>query len=76
MDKSINKDKLPNLSNSFSTGGGGVQFEYCVQAMFLLTLVVDGFSPVLNKPVKCIVFQGKRMGYDIDDVIIETETNM
>lgn len=75
MDKSINKDKLPNLSNSFSTGGGGVQFEYCVQAMFLLTLVVDGFSPVLNKPVKCIVFQGKRMGYDIDDVIIETETN-
>ena len=75
MDKSINKDKLPNLSNSFSTGGGGVQFEYCVQAMFLLTLVVDGFSPVLNKPVKCIVFQGKRMGYDIDDVIIKTETN-
>lgn len=75
MDKSIDENKLPNLSNPFSTGGGGVQFEYCVQAMFLLALVIDGFSPVLNKPVSRIIFQGKRMEYDIDDVIIETETN-
>jgi len=73
MDKTMAVDKLPNLSNPFSTGGGGVRFEHCVQAMFLLTLMIDGFSPILNQPVSHIIFQGKRMGYHVDDIIIETE---
>ena len=29
------------LSNSFSTGGGGVDFEHRVQATFLLALLVE-----------------------------------
>lgn len=36
---------ISKLSNSFSTGGGGISFEHQVQAMFLLSLIVDGFLP-------------------------------
>ncbi len=58
------------LSNSFSTGGGGINFERYVQAVFLLALLIDGVSPVLDKQVIQLDFQGKRLGYDTDDLII------
>ena len=58
------------LSNPFSAGGGGVDFEHRVQATFLLALLVEGFSPILNLPITSVIFQGKRLGCDIDDVIV------
>ena len=58
--------KASNLSNPFSTGGGGVDFEHRVQATFLLTLLIDGFSPLLDAPVKSLDYQEKRLGYDTD----------
>jgi len=58
------------LSNSFSTGGGGTNFERYVQAVFLLALLIDGISPILDKQVIQLDFQGKRLGYDTDDLII------
>lgn len=61
---------VAKLSNSFSTGNGGGNFERYVQAVFLLALLVDGFSPVLNKPIIQLDFQGRHLGYDTDDLIV------
>ena len=62
--------KIAKLSNSFSTGNGGGNFERHVQAVFLLALLVDGLSPVLGKPIERLDFQGKRLGFDTDDLIV------
>ena len=56
------KNTVSVLSNPFSTGGGGVDFEYRVQATFLLALLVEGFSPLLNLPITSVIFQAKRQG--------------
>ena len=61
---------LSSLSNPFSTGGGGVDFERKVQAAFVLTLTVEGFSPLLNAPVTSLDFQAKRLGWNIDDLLV------
>lgn len=66
----MNEINIAKLSNSFSTGDGGGNFERHVQAVFLLALLIDGFSPILEKPVARLDFQGKRLGYDIDDLIV------
>jgi len=63
-----------NLSNSFSTGGGGGHFEAHVQASFVLLMLAGGYAPCLpNWPIKKIKLQGKFAGYDTDDLIIYTE---
>ena len=59
------------LSNPFSTGGGGVLFEAHVQACFVAMMVTGGFAPCLSGwPIKKIKLQGKHAGYDTDDLII------
>ena len=67
------KSSVSRLSNSFSTGGGGYNFERHVMALFLLSVVVDGMVPVLRYPAKKLLFQGKREGYHTDDLIVFTE---
>ena len=69
-DKGTAATTVSALSTPFSTGGGGVDFEHRVQATFLLALLVEGFSPLLNLPITSVLFQGKRSGHDIDDVVI------
>ena len=69
------KTTVSALSNPFSTGGGGVDFEHRVQATFLLALLVEGFSPLLNFPITSVLFQGKRPGYDIDDIVVSASSN-
>ena len=69
-DKGTAATTVSALSAPFSTGGGGVDFEHRVQATFLLALLVEGFSPLLNLPITSVLFQGKRSGHDIDDVVI------
>lgn len=71
-DKETTAATVSALSNPFSTGGGGVDFEHRVQATFLLGLLVEGFSPLLNLPITSVTFQGKRPGYDIDDVVVRS----
>jgi len=62
------------LSNPFSTGGGGVQFEAYVQSSFVLLMLAGGYAPCLpNWPIKKIKLQGKFAGYNTDDLIIYTE---
>lgn len=59
------------LSNPFSTGGGGVHFENSVQASFVLLMLVDGFVPCLPlTTVEKIKLQGKYAGFQTDDVIV------
>ena len=51
---------LAEVSNPFSTGGGGVSFEHSVQAYFLMSLIIKAYIPILKKPIKKIIFQAKR----------------
>ena len=64
------KYSVTELSNSFTTGSGGANFERRIQAIFVLTLLVDGFSPILGTPIERIEFQAKHLGYDIDDLVV------
>lgn len=63
------------LSNPYSTGGGGIIFETRVQAMFVALMLTDGFAPCLPPwPIKKIKLQGKYDGYDTDDLIVFVES--
>lgn len=61
---------IAKLSNAFSTGGGGGEFERRVQAVFALALFVDGFSPIIDLPVQKLEFQAKHLDYDVDDLVV------
>ena len=62
------------LSNPFSTGGGGGQFEAHVQAFFVVLMLTGGFAPCLPCwPISKIKLQGKFAGYDTDDLIVFVE---
>ena len=60
------KNSISKISNAFSTGGGGVNFEQQIQAMFLLSLLIDGFCPAMNEQTKKVHFQAKHLGYDVE----------
>lgn len=68
-------NKISKISNAFSTGAGGHNFEHQIQAMFLLSLLIDGFCPAMNEKTKRINFQAKHLGYDIDDLVVFTYRN-
>jgi hypothetical protein len=62
------------LSNSFSTGGGGGHFEAHVQASFVILMLTGGFVPCMPCwPIRKIKLQGKFAGYDTDDLIVFLE---
>ena len=67
------KLSVSSISNAFSTGGGGVNFEQQIQAMFLLSLLIDGFCPAMNEQTKRVCFQAKHLGYDVDDLVVFTD---
>jgi len=63
------------LSNPFSTGEGGPNFETRVQASFVTLMLSGGFAPCLPPwPIKRIKLQGKYVGYDTDDAIVFVES--
>ncbi len=68
--ENLKRNTLSLLSNPFSTGGGGGDFERKVQATFILTLLIEGFSPLLNASVTSLDFQAKRLGWDTDDLLV------
>ncbi len=66
--------KRQNLSNPFSTGGGGVHFEAHVQASFVILMLTGGYAPCLPCwPIVEIKLQGRIDGFDTDDIIIFVE---
>lgn len=61
------------LSNPFSTGGGGINFEIQVQALFVSLMLTGGFAPCLPcRPIHKIKLQGRYAGYETDDLIVFT----
>lgn len=66
--------RLKELSNPFSTGGGGSHFEAHVQASFVTLMMLGGFAPALPCwPIKKVKLQGKFAGYETDDLIVVVE---
>lgn len=62
------------LSNPFSTGGGGPHFEAHVQASFVALMLTGGYAPCLPCwPITEIKLQGKIDGFDTDDLIVFVE---
>ncbi len=62
------------LSNPFSTGGGGPHFEAHIQAMFVALMLSGGVAPSLPPwPIKEIKLQNKVEGFDTDDVLVVVE---
>ncbi len=63
-------NEVAQLSNPFSTGGGGHSFENHVQAAFVVLMLTGGVVPCLQPwPIKKIKLQGKYAGYNTDDFI-------
>ena len=59
------------LSNAFSTGGGGSHFEAHVQASYVTLMLTGGFAPCLPCwPINEVKLQGKVDGFDTDDLIV------
>ncbi len=67
-------DTATQLSNPFSTGGGGTNFENQVQSAFVVLMLTGGAVPCLRPwPIKKIKLQGKYEGYNTDDFIAFVE---
>ncbi len=66
--------KSKNLSNPFSTGGGGFHFEAHVQASFVTLMLSGGHAPCLPCwPIVEIKLQGKIDGFETDDLVVFVE---
>lgn len=62
--------KTKNLSNPYSTGGGGGHFEAAVQACFVTLLLTGGYAPCMARwPIVEIKLQGKVEGFETDDFV-------
>lgn len=62
-----------NLSNPFSTGGGGTNFEVKVLSSFLVTMICDVACPCFpENQIESIRMQSKEAGFDTDDILVET----
>ncbi len=68
--------KSKQLSNAFSTGGGGHLFEAHVQTSFVALMLTGGHAPCLPCwPIVEIKLQGKRDGFDTDDLVVVVENS-
>lgn len=62
---------LKELSNPFSTGSGGANFETRIQASFAVLMLADGVPPCLpHWPIQKIELQAKRLGYHTDNLVV------
>ena len=62
------------LSNSFSTGGGGITFESHVQALYVTLMLTGGYAPFLPCwPITEVMLQGRINNYNTDDIIVFVE---
>jgi hypothetical protein len=65
------------LSNPFSTGGGGFTFENRVQAAFVALMLSNGACPCLAYcwPIVEVVLQPHYLGYETDDTLVKTRND-
>lgn len=67
-------DNEKQLSNPFSTGGGGTNFEVRIQAAYAVIMLSGGFAPAIRiRPIVKIKLQGRYEGYRTDDLIVFAE---
>ncbi|MDE0159286.1 MAG: hypothetical protein OXI02_00680 [Candidatus Dadabacteria bacterium] len=65
------RDSIDTIPNPFSTGGGGMHFEVCVQALFVAIMLAKGNAPGLQiGPITKIKLQSRFAGYNTDDLIV------
>lgn len=63
--------KAKQLSNPFSTGGGGANFEQHVQASYVVLMLSGGFAPCLPCwPIVKVKLQARVDGYENDDLVL------
>ncbi len=59
------------ISNPYSTGGGGTHFENRVQSAFTVLMLTGGFAPCLPPwPIAEIKLQGRYQNFETDDLIV------
>jgi len=64
----------PQISNPFSSGGGGVDFENQIQSLFVILMLTGGVAPCLPPwRIVRIKLQGRCAGYKTDDCIVFVE---
>ena len=69
--------KNKQLSNPISTGGGGPHFEAHVQASYTVLMLTGGYAPCLPTwPICEIKLQGKKDGYETDDLVLFVEDHI
>lgn len=70
-DKNTN-ESIKQISNPFSTGGGGVSFENLVAAFYVSNLMCDKLIHGHHEAgiVKEISFQNRWMGLGVDDILV------
>ena len=62
---------MAQVSPPFNTGGGGNNFETRVQASFVILMLAGGVVPGIRPwPITKIQFQGKRYGFNLDDILV------
>lgn len=67
-------NRRKQLSNSFSTGGGGAHFEAHVQASYVTLMLTGGYASCLPCwPIKKIKLQGKVDGFETDDLVVSVQ---
>lgn len=70
----MSESDAAGLSNPFSCGGGGVNFENAVQTIFAVLMLTGGVIPCIRPwPIKQIKLQGKHAGFNTDDFIAFVE---
>lgn len=59
------------ISNPYSTGGGGIHFENRVQSAFTVLMLAGGVAPCLPPwPITELKLQAKYQGFETDDLIV------
>jgi hypothetical protein len=66
---------MAEVSNPFSTGAGGANFEGKVQGAFIASMIVGGPCPCLPFGIiESLRLQSKQAGYDTDDALVTVTT--
>ncbi len=70
-------NEAKQLSNAFSTGGGGFTFESRVQAAFVALMLSRGVCPCVAYPwpIAEVALQARHRGYETDDAAIVTRND-
>lgn len=66
--------KSKNLTSPLASGGSGYNFETQVQASYIVLMLTGGHAPCFpTSQIIEIYLQGKKDGYDTDDLIVITQ---